>query len=162
MSAKVFTIQEEDEMPESDALSVFSPKGKAGVMERMRSKISNALSDKKPDFLKRFAKEFKLNKSKLKRLQDGTEPVDYHFFEKAQEVLDISINDILGQPSFTAKQKKYWSEELKRMPMALAGPARERAASTSVQRKSNKGTELIFYVRRRAIHEMAWDETNSL
>lgn len=142
-------------MAGSNALSLF-PGRKDGVLERMRTKVKKTLSNKDPQFLKWFAEEFDLTEHRVESLISGNDHVDFHFFEKVKEALDISIHDVLGKPFFRDGEKDDWSKQLKLNPMVLGAPAGKSNAEKSIQKEDQvrKDRELKLYVRLRAISEL--------
>lgn len=146
-------------MPNIKALSLFSKDGK-GVLQRMTVEVKNALSNKDEKFLRWFEEETGLTKNDVERLKKGHQEIDFQLFEQVKEVLGLSICEILGQPSFNDGERGYWSKQQNMMPMVLTAPVKEPANTRSVRGKNDDAEkrELRFYVRRRAIHELAWDE----
>lgn len=143
-------------MPNEKALSLFFPKGEADVIEKMTSVIKNALSAKDSEFRKWFAEEFELKEERVESLMSGNNHVDFPFFEKVKEALDISIHDVLGKPSFRDGEKGHWIEQMKLNPMVLGAPAGKSNTENSIQEENHttKDMELFFYVRLRAISEL--------
>lgn len=142
-------------MPNGEALSLF-PGGKNGVIERMNSMVKDVLSSKSEDsqFVQWFAEEFSLKEGEFECLRKGKKRIDFEFFEKVKEALNISMHDVLGPPSFNDGEKEYWSKQLKINPMVLAAPAGDSKGEESVQKENRidkKEIELRFYVRLRAI-----------
>ena len=135
------------------AISLF-PKGKDGIIGRMNSTVSEVLSKKDSEFCKCFAEEFELDKNTIDCLKKGTANIDFKFFEKIKGALGLSIHEVLGQPSYSDKEKEYWSKQCEVIPMALTAPSKEPGYVRPTKRAD---VELCFYLRRRAIHELVWN-----
>ena len=152
MSAKLSKNVEEEEMPKRDVLSLYNPKGKTGIEKKIASMIAQALSQKDDDFLEWFAEEFELENDKLESIKVGKEPIDFQFFGKVKESLDLSIHDLLQKPSYNG-ERDYWKKQLVANPMLLAAPtgAQEEANILTQKENWNEDIELQFYVRLRAI-----------
>ena len=143
-----------NKMPNEKALSLFKG-GEKGVISRMTLRVKTILSNKDDRFLKWFAKEFGLKPNEMKCLKEGKKSIDFRFFEKVQEALDISIHDVLGAPVLRDGEKKRWRDQLRINPMVLAAPGKEPGGEESYHTKEEReAAELGFYVRLRAINEL--------
>ena len=147
-------------MSNKKAIFLFSEEGIAGVLNKMALMVAKSLSDKvnnEPKFIEWFAEEFGLKKDKIKRLQEGKEKINFHFFEQIKGALGLSIHQVLGEPSLSEDETPYWKKQKEINPMVLTAPVKGSRNNRFVK-KEHDDTELKLYVRLRAIHELAWYE----
>lgn len=148
-------------MPETGILSVFG--GRDSIIKRMGEAIKNQILSQKKPFRELFdiAKEREIPLETVFKILEGRykECVTYELFEKLEGPLDLVINQILGEPTFSDdSEKEYWDRQrLEASPMLIAGGLAQLDDTKKKRgRETKEGIGLNLYLRLRAIEELAW------
>lgn len=109
-----------------------------------------------PDILT-IAEERGIKPEILWQIHEGSANVDVTFelFENLQWSLDLSIDDVLGDPNLSDdKTVGYWEEQRKDAPMLIAAKLSD---GNSEETEQPNVIDLRLYVTLRATEELAWN-----
>lgn len=143
---------------ERSALDLYG--GREEVIERMNSLTRQKLRLVSEDYRKYIYAELQEDKGSERFIEflDGKRRIDFEIFDMFKDsYLDMDINEILGKPDLSDPSVRgYWKHQMRINPMLISGHK-----SADVRRESPKDlaeSELRFYVKLRAISELALDK----